>query len=402
MPGNDAPITLADLAEVVMGQSPEGEHCNTDGRGDPLLNGPTEFGSYHPLPRQFTTDSRKRAEIGDLLFCVRGSTTGRMNWADQPYAIGRGLAAIRPKDGASHRHFVRAVVERGLPALLGQATGSTFPSVSGEQIRSIPCPNLPRSDRLVISQVLGALDDKIDLNRRMCQTLEEMARALFDNWETGLASTCIEQKVQVLIDEGVLVIGDGYRAKNSELAKVGLPFVRAGDLRLDGVDLEGAERLSPNSAQIAGNKVNQLGDVAFTSKGTVGRVTRVSAESGTFVYSPQVCFWRSTDPMRLNPHVLYRWMKSSSFTRQLAAVSAQTDMAPYVSLRDQKSMKVRLPTPRDQAALGARLAPIDERLAHAARESRTLAALRDTLLPKLISGELRVPASLGSMQEVAT
>jgi type I restriction enzyme S subunit len=54
--------------------------------------------------------------------------------------------------------------------------------VSGEQIRSIPCPNLPTLDRLAISELLGALDDKIDLNRRMCQTLEEMARALFKSW----------------------------------------------------------------------------------------------------------------------------------------------------------------------------------------------------------------------------
>src|SRR5438552_12988130 len=90
---------LSDLAEVVMGQSPPGESCNGLTDGTPLLNGTTEFGGHHPEPVQFTNDPRKFAEEGDLLFCVRGSTTGRMNWANRQYAIGRGIAAIRPKHG---------------------------------------------------------------------------------------------------------------------------------------------------------------------------------------------------------------------------------------------------------------------------------------------------------------
>jgi type I restriction enzyme S subunit len=90
---------LSDIAEIVMGQSPSGDTCNERGIGIPLLNGPTEFGTKHPQPVQYTTDAKKIALSGDLLFCVRGSTTGRMNWADQQYAIGRGLAAIRGKGG---------------------------------------------------------------------------------------------------------------------------------------------------------------------------------------------------------------------------------------------------------------------------------------------------------------
>ena len=95
------------------------------GVGLPLLNGPTEYGSHHPEPLQYTTDTRKRAKPGDILFCVRGSTTGRMNWADREYAIGRGVAAIRHKKKSELQPLVRAVIEYGLPGLLTQATGST-------------------------------------------------------------------------------------------------------------------------------------------------------------------------------------------------------------------------------------------------------------------------------------
>ncbi len=70
---------ISSVVEIVMGQSPPGSETNQDGIGVPLLNGPTEFGLHHPYPVQYTTDPKKLAKIGDLLFCVRGSTTGRMN-----------------------------------------------------------------------------------------------------------------------------------------------------------------------------------------------------------------------------------------------------------------------------------------------------------------------------------
>lgn len=125
---------FGDIAEIIMGQSPSGETCNELGNGVPLLNGPTEFGNYHPSPVQFTTDPKKFAEIGDLLFCVRGSTTGRMNWADQRYAIGRGLAAIRHKNAKNLQPFLKGVIDYYLPMLLTEATGSTFPNVSSQQL----------------------------------------------------------------------------------------------------------------------------------------------------------------------------------------------------------------------------------------------------------------------------
>ena len=90
--------TLEQFADITMGQSPKGTSVSNKGE-IPLLNGPTEFGVNHPTPVQFTNDPKRFAKKGDLLFCVRGST-GRMNWADQDYAIGRGLAALRPKEGS--------------------------------------------------------------------------------------------------------------------------------------------------------------------------------------------------------------------------------------------------------------------------------------------------------------
>ena len=120
---------FSDIATVTMGQSPEGDDCNNAGIGKPLLNGPTEFGFYSPSPVQWTTNGKKHCVEGDLLFCVRGSTTGRMNWANQSYAIGRGLAAIHHKSDCTLNWFVKAMIDNSLQDILSAATGSTFPNV---------------------------------------------------------------------------------------------------------------------------------------------------------------------------------------------------------------------------------------------------------------------------------
>lgn len=173
---------LDEVVEITMGQSPKGEDVNSMGIGMPLLNGPTEFGSNHPSPVQFSNYCKKIARKGSLLFCVRGSTTGKMNWADQDYGIGRGLASLTHKKGIELNHFLKGIIDYNLPSLLVSATGSTFPNVSKDQINGLKISIPPIPEQKAIAHILGTLDKKIELNRQMNQTLEAMAQALFKSW----------------------------------------------------------------------------------------------------------------------------------------------------------------------------------------------------------------------------
>lgn len=85
-------------------------------------------------------------------------------------------------------------------------------------------------------------------------------------------------------------------------------------------------------------------DSAPLMRTSSGRFARVTAHTQRFVYSPQVCFWRSLDAQRLDPAILYCWMQSDDLKGQIAAVAGQTDMAPYVSLRDQRQMEILIAT----------------------------------------------------------
>ncbi len=178
-------VRLGEVAEVIMGQSPPGLNCNRDGEGIPLLNGPTEYGPNHPEPAQWTTDARKISQEGDVLFCVRGATAGRMNWADRDYAIGRGVAAIRHKSGSSFRRYLRALLDFRMPELLSVVTGSTFPNLSYEQITQLRVPGIPSVQQQAIATALDGVDAALDVAREELAGLRLLKESTADALLTG-------------------------------------------------------------------------------------------------------------------------------------------------------------------------------------------------------------------------
>ena len=186
-----------------------------------------------------------------------------------------------------------------------------------------------------------------------------------------MAISVTTKPVQELIDAGVLFIGDGYRAKNEELSKKGLPFAMAQNI-YGGFRFEGADCFPNETLFKVGNKISQAGDVVFTSKGTVGRFAFVGESIPQFVYSPQLCFWRSLDHKQILPLWLFYWMHGHEFFQQYKGVAGQTDMAEYVSLRDQRSMYISLPPHNVQKSIAHILGALDDKIELNRRMNETL------------------------------
>ncbi len=336
------------------------------------------------------------AHRGDIVFTQRG-TLGQVGMIPSDarfdrYVVSQSQMKLTVDPQIADARFVYAYFRspRALEFIQQNAIATGVPHINLGILREFPVPVPPIEEQKRIAAVLGALDDKIELNRKMNQTLEEMAQTIFKSWFIDFDGEDYRQVASEVIATGILTISDGYRAKRTEFADDGLPFARAGDIR-DGIRVGNTDLVGWRSVEKADHKVSRASDVVFTSKGTIGRFAFVTWRDPKVVYSPQLCFWRSDDHERLNPYFLLLWMQSGEFLRQVAAVAGQTDMAPYVSLRDQRRMLVALPPSDAQTQLGRLVAPMFERIANNRAESDTLAELRDALLPKLISGEIRVP-----------
>ena len=151
--------SLSDVALVVMGTSPPGNTYNEVGDGEPLINGPVEFGKEHPAEIQWTTKPNKMSETGDILFCVRGATAGKLNWSDKPYCIGRGVAAVRSKgQDRNHDRFVYLCLALGYDYFQRIGTGSTFININRSVLESFPIPVATESQISQIREIAATLD----------------------------------------------------------------------------------------------------------------------------------------------------------------------------------------------------------------------------------------------------
>ena len=351
---------LGDIADIVMGQSPTGESVNTNGLGVPLLNGPTEFTIRYPKAVQFSTDPKRFSKVNDILFCVRGSTTGRMNWADEDYAIGRGLAAIRHKQGEEYRYFVKAILDYYLDTMLASASGSTFPNVSKDQLNEleISYPSFP--EQKAIASVLSSLDDKIDLLHRQNKTLEAMAETLFrqwfieeakEDWENGVLEQLIDLKY-------------GKALKQEDRSGSGYPVVA--------------------SSGIVGFHKEYLVEgpgIVIGRKGTLGKVYFME---GNF-YPIDTSYFIQTKTSGSNLIFEYYLLKSLDFAN-MNSDSAVPGLNRNIALGTQ----IQIPPVELILNFNETVQPWFSKIHSNTKQIQTLENLRDTLLPKLMSGEVRV------------
>jgi len=183
-----------------------------------------------------------------------------------------------------------------------------------------------------------------------------------------------------LIDQGALELGDGYRAKNNELGGNGLIFLRAGHVTDTHIDFEGVERFHHQGHAKFGPKVAQPGDVVVTTKGnSTGRIAFVARNMPAFVYSPHLSYWRSKDVSVVQPGFLRAWSRSAEFLEQLEAMSRSTDMAPYLSLTDQRRLQITLPPMNVQTQIAELGDAIESRIDLLRQTNATLESIAHAL-----------------------
>lgn len=226
---------LGEIAEIIMGQSPIGESYNTDGVGTPLINGPAEFTEKYPVKIKWTTEAKKYCQKNDILFCVRGSTTGRMNISNDNYCIGRGVAAIREKSN-NKTSFIEFILSRNINALLSLTSGSTFQNIDSKTLNDFPLFHTIIEEQTKIATFLTAVDEKL--------TQLKKKKTLLEQYKKGVMQKLFSQELRFKDDNNqdfpdwqektlgeIAIFINGRAYKQEELLEKGkYPVLRVGNL----------------------------------------------------------------------------------------------------------------------------------------------------------------------------
>ena len=160
---------------MLLGQSPPSSTYNEIGDGLPFFQGKVDFRRLHPVPRVWCTDGRKFAESGDILISVR-APVGDVNVATEHCGIGRGLAAVRPGPD-SDPWFLYFALLHTKPTLEAMATGSTFASVNRSTLKDLDIPFFDRLTQAAIGKFLHSLIHQIEQEDQAVDTAASLKRA---------------------------------------------------------------------------------------------------------------------------------------------------------------------------------------------------------------------------------
>jgi type I restriction enzyme, S subunit len=359
---------------------------------------------------------RHRLRAGDILFARRGvQATGHIGCvreAEAGFLCGTGAIRLRVIDDGStvFPEFLSHVLSssKSIEWFKFHAIGATMPNLNEGIIRDFALHLPPYEEQRAIANVLSALDDKIELNRRMNETLEAMARALFKSWfvdfdpvrakaagrDPGLPKPLADLFPDSFEESELGEVPLGWEIRGlDEIARFlnglalqkfppqdaqSLPVIKIAELRAG--NTEGADRACAN---LHAAYVVLDGDVLFSWSGSLECVLwaggRGALNQHLFkVTSAQFPNW-----------FYYLWITHHlPEFRRIAAAKATT--MGHIQRYHLSAAKVVLPSARLLEAADKVIGPCVDSIPMRFIQSRTLAALRDALLPKLISGEIRV------------
>lgn len=416
-------ICLGDIAEIIMGQSPPGETYNLEGKGLPFYQGVADFGYRYPKKRVFCSKPTRISEKGDILLSVR-APIGRVNRATEKCATGRGLAIIRvddPFDQTFLEYELRAKFEE-FKALEGQ--GSVFGNAKKSDLACLKIFWLEKAQRRSIAVILGSLDDQIEYHNQISNTLDTLIHTLFKSWfvdfdpvkkkidaktlnlDVDIANifpTSFEQSVLGKIPKGWKVttlkneieVVRGLSYTGSGLSDHGIPLhnlnsvLEGGGYKYEGIkyyigDYKEHHLIKPGDVLVT----NTEQGFDFLLIGFPAIIPKCYGNEG--IFSHHIFRVRPLNTSYLSNYFIYCLLMTDYVREQIIACTNGTTVN-MLSKDGLELPKFVLPSKEAVDAFTKIVSPMFQLIEQNHEESEIIASIRDTLLPKLISGEIKVP-----------
>jgi len=413
---------IGEIADIVGGSTPSTSDPSNFNGDIPWIT-PKDLSGPHDryVSRGERNLSRKGLESCSAQLLPRGTVLvtsrapiGYVAIAKNPITTNQGFRNLVPKPGVDSE-FLYYWVKANIEELRRHASGSTFQELTGTALAQIRIRVPPLPEQRAIAHILGTLDDKIELNRRMSQTLEAMVRALFKAWFVDFEP--VRAKMEGRWGRGQSLPGlpahlyDLFPARlvDSKLGEIpeGWMIGKLGDVAENPRRGIQPNCIAPNTPYIALEHMPRR-SIALFDWGTAEGVesNKFEFKKGEILFGKLRPYFHkvgvapvdgvcSTDIVVIAPrqHVWTAFVlghvSSLEFVNYTNAGSSGTKM-PRTSWGDMARYEIVLPPESVAETFNTLVQPLIEQIISGIHESRTLAALRDALLPKLIRGEIRV------------
>ena len=369
--------------------------------------------------------SRHRLELGDIVYSRRGDVRRRalVRAEHRGWLCGTGCLRARVDPRHADPRFVYYYLGHARVAdwIEQHAIGATMANLNTSILAAVPVVAPPLQEQRAIAHVLGTLDDKIELNRRMNETLEEMARAIFKSWFVdfdpvkakmdgrkpyGMDDETAALFPDSLEDSEIGRIPSGWRVapvgaiarvkggkrlpKGSALQETPTshPYIRVVDFANGRVDERSLLYVPEDVFPEISRYTISANDAYISIAGTVGRVGQVgpSLDGASLTENAAKICDISSDVGRDYMTLALQSERGQSEIRAQTVGSTQ----PKLALFRIRSIPLLVPPAAAASAMQEAVGPLLRRVQANLDESRTLGDIRDALLPRLISGELDV------------
>ncbi len=393
------------LGEIYTFASGLSKPANEFGFGYPFLSFKTVHSNFF-LPKcldslvNSTTRERERCSIreGDVFLTRTSETEEELGLSsvalkDFPEATFNGFTKrLRPIHNEVVvpkyvGYFLRSKYFR--QQIISMASITTRASLNNSMLENLYISLPPLSEQKAIAEVLSGFDDKIDLLHRQNKTLEQMAETLFRQWFIEEAKEDWEEVClgEVLQEKGYIRGPFGSALKRAELKDHGVPVYE----QMNAIYNHRQFRyfIDDNKFQEMKRFQVQTGDIVISCSGTVGKITTIKEEDPKGIISQALLILRP-NLNRIPLSFLYYFLNSREGFHQLTQVShgsVQVNIAPRKSV---ESIKFLLPSKERLGKFNDLVSNIMIKIDFNNTQIRTLEGMRDSLLPKLMSGEVRV------------
>lgn len=431
-------VTLAEVTtKIGSGQTPRGGKDAYKGGDYALIRSQNIYNDGFSTGGLAYIDDEQASQLsnvevwpGDVLLNITGNVARCCRAPDWvlPARVNQHVSILRVDPQALDSGFLRyfLVMPESQHKLLTLASGgATRNALTKGMLELFEISLPPLKEQKAIAQILGTLDDKIEVNRKTNETLEAMAKALFKSWfvdfdpvrakaegrSTGLAdeisdlfpdsfeeselgeiprgwSTCSVNDLCEWVSSG----GTPSRSRSDFWENGAIPWFKTGELN-DAPLLDSVEKINELALGNSSCKLWEAGTILFAiyASPTVGRLG-VLTESGT---SNQAAAGLKAKPTFGTPFLRRTLLFSRDELQNIAVGAAQQN----INVQILKDHKVVDPGATLASHYSNTIVSMDEQQICLAKNTRELCSLRDALLPRLISGELRIPEAEQLLEE---